>query len=60
MIEGKSLSQLADEFIAYKKSNGYIYSTAEYYLNSFINHVSTSERATENLPTKDNINSVLN
>ena len=33
MIKGKSLSQLAYEFIAYKKSNGYVYSNAEYYLN---------------------------
>lgn len=60
MIKGKSLSQLAYEFIAYKKSNGYVYSNAEYYLKLYINHVSTVEGADENLPTKENVNSMLN
>jgi len=58
MMEEKTLNQLADEFIAYKKSNGYIYSTAESYLKAYINHVFLAE-ADANLPTKENVASMM-
>jgi len=58
MMEEKTLDQLVDEFVEYKKSNGYVYSTAEYYLKAYINHVFLVERYV-NLPTKKNVNSMM-
>lgn len=55
----KKLSDLIKEFLEYKKQNGYVYATAEYHLNKYLDF-STSHSPGENIPGKDTINAFLN
>ena len=55
----KTLSNFIDEFLEYKKQNGYIYTTAEYHLNKYLDF-STRNTPAENTPSKDAVNTFLN
>lgn len=55
----KTLSDLLNEFIEYKNQNGYVYTTAKYYLDKYLTF-STSHAPDENIPSKDTVNTFLN
>lgn len=55
----KTLSDFIDEFLEYKKQNGYTYTTAGYHLNKYLDF-STGHAPVENVPGKDTINTFLN
>ena len=55
----KTLSDLINEFIEYKTQNGYVYTTAKYHLNKYLDF-STCHAPDENIPSKDTVNIFLN
>lgn len=55
----KTLSDLINEFLEYKMHNGYIYTTARYHLNKYLDF-SSNHSPGENIPSKDTINTFLN
>lgn len=55
----KNLSDLINEFLEYKMHNGYIYTTARYHLNKYLDF-SSNHSPGENIPSKDTINTFLN
>lgn len=55
----KNLSDLINEFLEYKMYNGYIYTTARYHLNKYLDF-SSNHSPGENIPSKDTINTFLN
>lgn len=55
----KNLSDLINEFLEYKMHNGYIYTTARYYLHKYLDF-SSNHSPGENIPSKDTINTFLN
>ncbi len=58
-IDEKTLSALINEFLEYKKQNGYIYTTAGYHLKKYLDF-STIHSPNENIPGKDTVNAFLN
>lgn len=55
----KTLSNLIDEFIEYKKQNGYLYTTVEYHLKKYLNF-SSMHSPDECIPAKITVNAFLN
>ncbi|MCR1843484.1 tyrosine-type recombinase/integrase [Murimonas intestini] len=55
----KTLSDLITEFLEYKKQNGYVYTTAEYHLNKYIDFAS-SHVPLESIPSRKTVNAFLN
>jgi len=55
----KTLSDFIDEFLQYKKQNGYTYTTAGYHLNKYLGY-SAIHAPAENIPGKDTVNMFLN
>lgn len=55
----KKLSDLIKEFLEYKKQNGYVYTTAGYHLNKYLDF-SINHSPDENIPCKDTVNAFLN
>lgn len=55
----KTLSELINEFVEYKKQNGHTYTTAEYHLNKYLDF-STGHAPAENIPSKNIVNTFLN
>ena len=55
----KNLSDMINEFLEYKMHNGYIYTTARYHLNKYLDF-SSNHSPGENIPSKDTINTFLN
>lgn len=55
----KTLSDLLNEFIEYKRQNRYDYTTAAYHLNKYL-AFSTSHAPEESIPSKDSKNIFLN
>ena len=54
----KSLTELIDDFVNYKRHNGYIYVSAEYHLMKYAEYTSANF-PDENVPSKTSINSFL-
>jgi len=54
----KTLSDLINEFIEYKKQNGYAYTTAEYHLKKYLDF-SIAYASAENIPGRDTVNTFL-
>lgn len=57
-MEDKSLIQLAEEFLIYKKSNGYIYLGGEYYLKKYM-AFSLSISPNESVPSKRTVEAFI-
>ena len=55
----KTLSDLIKEFLEYKKQNGYVYTTAGYHLNNYLDF-SINHSPGENIPGKDTVHAFLN
>lgn len=55
----KSLTELIDDFVNYKRHNGYVYVSAEYHLMKYAEYISVNY-PDENVPSKTSINSFLN
>ena len=55
----KELSHLINEFLEYKRQNGYIYVTAEYHLNKYLKF-SVNYAPKENIPSRDTVYAFLN
>ena len=55
----KTLSDLIKEFLEYKKQNGYVYTTAGYHLNNYLDF-SINHSPVENIPGKDTVHAFLN
>lgn len=55
----KKLSDFIKEFLEYKKQNGYVYATAGYHLNKYLDF-STSHSPGETIPSRDTVNAFLN
>lgn len=55
----KTLPDLINEFLQYKKQNGYVYTTAEYYLNKYIDF-SSIHFPLESIPSREMVNAFLN
>ena len=55
----KKLSDFINEFLEYKKQNGYVYAAAGYHLNKYLDF-STSHSPGENIPSRDTVNAFLN
>ncbi|KNY30609.1 tyrosine-type recombinase/integrase [Pseudobacteroides cellulosolvens] len=54
----KTLSDLIKEFLEYKTRNGYVYATAGYHLNKYLDF-SDRHSPAENIPDKDTVNTFL-
>lgn len=55
----KTLPDLINEFVEYKKQSGYVYTTAEYHLNKYIDFASI-HFPLESIPSSEMVNAFLN
>ena len=55
----KTLPILINEFLEYKKQNGYVYTTAEYHLNKYLDFTSIYFPL-ESIPSRETVNAFLN
>ena len=54
----KTLSDLINEFLDYKRSNGYIYVTAEYHLKKYLG-IASNRTSSGNIPDRKTVNAFL-
>ena len=55
----KTLPDLINEFLEYKKQNGYVYATAGYYLNKYLDFAAIHSPS-DSIPCRETINAFLN
>ena len=57
-MENKTLKQLADEFVLYKRSNGYDYNNGAYHLEKYV-VFATNLMPSVNIPVKETVTAFM-